>query len=190
MQSAWNDCALDGGNDLQNGGSFAELVFNRFRGISSERGCAGCGRVCGAGRSGLWRVAGAVRFRFLPLRFLPGLVVVALHEPVEIGRDVEVLWHLVQHDQLFEVGVAHRAEEFVLLPDRIGHGGGSLAGRWGELELAGRVGEEMGVYQDRSMQIYLETRFGLYSSIENYFRIGTHPTRACNETTLVSRWAR
>jgi hypothetical protein len=59
-------------------------------------------------------------------------VVVALHKPIEPGRDVEVLRHLVQHDSLFEAGVAHRSEELELLPDRIGHGGGSLAGRWGE----------------------------------------------------------
>jgi hypothetical protein len=38
----------------------------------------------------------------------------------------------VQHDQLFKVDVAHRAKEFVLLPDRIGHSAGSLAGRWRE----------------------------------------------------------
>jgi hypothetical protein len=37
----------------------------------------------------------------------------------------------VQHDQLLKVRVAHRAKELVLLPDRIGHGAGSLAGSWG-----------------------------------------------------------
>ena len=68
------------------------------------------------------------RLRLLPLRFLESLVAVPLHKPGEIGRNVEVLRHRVQHIQLFKVGVAHRAKEFVLLPDRIGHGAGSLAG--------------------------------------------------------------
>jgi hypothetical protein len=34
----------------------------------------------------------------------------------------------VEHHQLLKVGVAHRAKQLVLLPDRIGHGAGSLAG--------------------------------------------------------------
>jgi hypothetical protein len=34
----------------------------------------------------------------------------------------------VQRDQLPKVRVAHGAKEFVLLPTRIGHGAGSLAG--------------------------------------------------------------
>jgi len=82
--------------------------------------------------------SGAVRFCLLP-RLLKGLVVVALHKPGEIGRAVEVLRYLVQHDELFIVGVAHRAEELVLPPDRIGHGAGSLAGWWNEW---GWLGEE------------------------------------------------
>ena len=44
------------------------------------------------------RLAVTITFRFLPLRLLPGLVVVALHKPVEIGRDVEALRHFVQQD--------------------------------------------------------------------------------------------
>ena len=52
----------------------------------------------GSGFSSACEAAGIARFCFLPLRLLKGLVVVALHKPVEIGRDVEVLRHLVQHD--------------------------------------------------------------------------------------------
>ncbi len=71
-------------------------------------------------------------FRSLPRGLLKGLVVVALHKPGEIGRDVEVLRNLVQHYQLLKVDVAHRAKKLVLLPDRIGLSAGSLAGRRGE----------------------------------------------------------
>ena len=72
--------------------------------------------------------AAAASFRLQPLRLLISLVVVALHKPGEIGRDVEVLRHLVQHHQLLKVDVAHRAKKLKLLPDRISHGAGSLAG--------------------------------------------------------------